>query len=157
MSTDYAGDPTLFPDELPVPDDGDDLDAASVVVGMEALADRTAHVMRAPMTAVTTSQDIEWTAGTVRIGAVGALITLVLIADGAAGTPPTGATVRFVRTLISAFTVVIRREDPALATIGTFAVVTAATDAAFLTVQWSGTKWQAVEFSGNFPCAISEV
>ncbi len=44
MSTDYAGDPTLFPTTVPVLDDGDPPDAATWGVALEGLADRTAYL-----------------------------------------------------------------------------------------------------------------
>lgn len=43
----YAGDPLLFPANYDIPDDGDDEDAASVDVGLEALGDRTAYLLAA--------------------------------------------------------------------------------------------------------------
>jgi len=44
MATTYAGDPDNFPDEVQLPSDGDDLDAASVNAALEGLADRTASL-----------------------------------------------------------------------------------------------------------------
>lgn len=46
MATQYAGDPDSFPASFELPDDNDDLDAASVGVGLEALADRTQYLKR---------------------------------------------------------------------------------------------------------------
>jgi hypothetical protein len=42
MSSTYAGDPTNYPTDITIPDDGDARDAASVNAAFEGLADRTA-------------------------------------------------------------------------------------------------------------------
>lgn len=45
MAHDEAGDPTLFPSLVSIPDDGDAPDAAAWTVGLEALLDRTAYLL----------------------------------------------------------------------------------------------------------------
>lgn len=44
MATQYLGDPDSFPASFEIPEDDDDLDAASVNVALEALGDRTAFL-----------------------------------------------------------------------------------------------------------------
>ncbi len=46
MGTQYEGDPTAFPADFTIPDDGDDRDATSVDVALEALGDRTMHLYK---------------------------------------------------------------------------------------------------------------
>lgn len=47
MSETYTPDPTFFNDTYTIPDDGDDIDAASVNTALQALADSVAHVNEA--------------------------------------------------------------------------------------------------------------
>lgn len=44
MGSQYAGSAASFPADFTIPDDGDDIDAASVNVALEALGDRTANL-----------------------------------------------------------------------------------------------------------------
>lgn len=45
MTIDYPGDPTLFPTNIPLIDDSDELDGAHIDLASEALADRTAFLI----------------------------------------------------------------------------------------------------------------
>lgn len=66
MGEQYAGDDTVFPEDFTIPDDGDDEDASSVDVALEALGDRTAylkeHSPRLQTAEFTTPGTHNWTA-----------------------------------------------------------------------------------------------
>jgi hypothetical protein len=166
--SDYAGDPLNVPDTIPIVDDGDTADAATIAgVSLEGLMDTAQYLKRGGIyTASIGTTTITWaTASLVRIpGTFTANCTIVVDDyDLTYGAVPKGHRIRFVRTAPDPdWTVTIRRNFPSLETMAVMPIVGEGpyvpAQASFFEIMWdlAAAKWIAVAWSANCLPLIGE-